>query len=99
MRRDDNGPIAVFFIEEISHLLQQGLAPFKMLAVVVADEHVHRARFDVAIQFIDVEEASWPSVYSGFSPAGRSCCHSAAIDKALTIFPLASLYGRCGHGR
>ena len=57
MRRDDNGPIAVFFIEEISHLLQQGLAPFKTLAVVVADEHVHRARFDVAIQFIDVEEA------------------------------------------
>ena len=57
IRRDDNGPIAVFFIEEIGHLLQQGLAPFKTLAVVVADEHVHRARFDVAIQFIDVEEA------------------------------------------
>lgn len=58
MRRDDDRPVAVFFIEEIRHLLQQGLSPFKALAVVIADEHVHRTSFDVALQFIDVEKPS-----------------------------------------
>ena len=57
VRRDDDCPVAIFFIEEICHLLQQGLAPFKMLTVVIADEHVHRTSFDVALQFIDVEKA------------------------------------------
>ena len=57
VRRDDDRPVTIFFIEEICHLLQQGLAPFKMLAVVIADEHVHHTSFDVALQFIDVEKA------------------------------------------
>ena len=47
VRRDDDRPVTIFFIEEICHLLQQGLAPFKMLAVVIADEHVHHTSFGV----------------------------------------------------
>ena len=50
-------PLAVFIGKESSHLPQEGLSLFKKFPVVVADEDVHRARFDVAVQFIDVEEA------------------------------------------
>lgn len=49
--------MAVLVGKERCHLPQEGLALFKPRPIVVADEDVHGARFDVAVQFIDVEEA------------------------------------------
>lgn len=82
--------MAVFIGKESSHLPQKGLALFKARPVVVANENMHRARFDVAVQFIDVEEAFMAFGVFRFFPGRQELLPFGGHGQGVFILPLAS---------
>ena len=55
-----DGARTVFLVQKVGHLVEQRLARVKPRPVMIADQHVHRAFFDVTLNFVDVEKALAP---------------------------------------